>query len=525
VIPFLLFSNIAGAIADKVSKQKIIVWMKALEVAIIFLAFYVYAYQIVWGCYFCVFLLSLQSAIMSPPKYSIISELVDKDQIPKANSYITSYTYIAIILGTFMASFLTQVTGKNFLICLTVCLLAALIGFIASLNIPLTKAVGEKIIAKRAPFSQLKETLSICKKTPKLLMVVIGSAFFLFIGAFTQLNLIPFAIISLKMTEVGGGYLFLATSMGIAVGSIVSGKLCKKGVNLGVSSLAMLGMAILVFMLPITVSVLKIVIILGGIGFFGGLYQIPLESYMQTFCASEQRGKVVAASNFLSFCGVLLAPLSMALFEKGFGLTPSSGFLILGFVLVGASLFFLKSLLLPSVNLLSKGMLHKFYDIYYQDFPFSKKYEEQRVAIFIKGMKKRFVFLLLGETSHAHIFIIRKKAKKIDRFLSWIHEVDALSLEDGFSANDVREKLSGLLTKVRPIFILEKNVELKDVDCFMQSLKNEYHYHVRAMDLVNRTHFKPCVEHIFQKTALVFSFKYITNKAPIKGKKEQTSIV
>ena len=373
VLPFLLFSNIAGAIADRISKQKIIVWMKALEIVIIGLGYYVYANQLVWGCYGCVFLLSLQSAIMSPPKYSIISELVKRDQIPKANSYVTSYTYLAIIFGTFMASFLTQITDRNFLLSLSVCMIASIIGFIASLNIPLTKAVGEKIIAKRAPFSQLKETLQMCAKTPKLLLVVIGSAFFLFIGAFTQLNLIPFAMTSLGMSEVGGGYLFLATSFGIAFGSILSGKLCKKEVHLGVPVFAMVVMAILVFMIPMSGSILMITCVLGGIGLFGGLYQIPLESYMQTFCASEQRGKVIAAGNFLSFAGVLLAPLSMALFEKGFGLTPASGFVMMGFILTGASLFLLKSLFIPFINFLSKGILHKFYDLYYQDFPFAKK--------------------------------------------------------------------------------------------------------------------------------------------------------
>ncbi len=245
---------------------------------------------------------------------------------------------------------------------------------------------------------------------------------------------------------------------------------------------------------------------------------------MQTFCASEQRGKVVAAGNFLSFCGVLLAPLSMALFEKGFGLTPASGFLILGFVLIGASVFFLKSLFLPAINLLSKGFLHKFYNLYYQDFPFSKKYEEQRVAIVSKGMKKRFLFLLLGETLGGHIFIVRKKSKKMDRFISWINEVDTLSLEDGFSANDVREKMSGLLTKVRPIFILDKDVDFSHMDPFLGRFKAEYHYHVREMELVNRVHFKPCVEHIFQKTALVFSFKYVKQQSSFRAKKQETLV-
>lgn len=509
VLPFLLFSNLAGAIADRISKQKMIVWMKALEVVIIAIGYYVYAHQIVWGCYLCIFLLSLQSAIMSPAKYGIISELVDKEQIAKANSYVTSYTYLAIIFGTFMASFLTQITGRNFILSLSVCMIAAVVGFIASLNIPKTKAIGAKLAANRAPFGQLRETLAMCKKTPKLLFVVIGSAFFLFIGAFLQLNLIPFAMISLGMTEVGGGYLFLGTSLGIALGSLISGKLCKKGVHLGVSAFSMIAMAILVFMIPMFSSIFMVVGILACIGLFGGLYQIPLESYMQTFCAPEKRGKVIAAGNFLSFAGVLLAPISMAVFDKVLGVSPATGFVMLGAILTGASIFFVKTLSVPLMNFVSKISFHKLYDIYYRDFPFAKKYEEQRVAIFIKGMKKRFIFLLFGETMHGHVFIVRWEPKKIDKALSWLTGIDVLHLNNDVTAEEVRGKIKGLLTKTRPMFILTDGVSVRDVKSLAAGLKKEYHYHTKNMSLVKQVHFGPSLEHLWQKTSLVFAFSCI----------------
>ncbi len=516
VLPFLLFSNIAGAIADRVSKQKIIIWMKALEVVIIGLGYFAYASETVWACYLCVFLHSLQSAVNSPPKYSIILELVSKENISKANSYITSCTYIAIILGTFMASFLTQITGRNFILSLGVGMLAAIIGFIASLNIPKTRAVGAKINARQAPFVQLIETLQMCKKTPKLLMVVMGAAFFLFIGVFTQLNLIPFAMSSLGMTEVGGGYLFLGTSFGIALGSIVSGKLCKKGVHLGISAFGMIGMTFCVFLIPIFSSSIAMVFAsLCAIGLFGGLYQIPLDTYMQMHCPSEKRGKVVAAANFLSFTGVLLAPISMMIFDKVLYLSAAAGFVMLGVMLIFASVFFVKSLFGPLLNILSKITVHNIYNIYYQDFPFAKKYEEQRVAIFIKGMKKRFIFLLFGETMHGHLFIVRKEVKRFDKILSYINDLDILYLNKGISANMVREKISGLLTKTRPIFILDEDVQLDDLAELIIGLKRDYYFHTKEMELVNRTHFSSSLQHIWQKAGLVFSFKCIKKDNPL----------
>ncbi len=46
-------------------------------------------------------------------------------------------------------------------------------------------------------------------------MAVLGSSFFLFLGAFVQLNIIPFAMESLHLTDIQGGYLFLLTAIGI----------------------------------------------------------------------------------------------------------------------------------------------------------------------------------------------------------------------------------------------------------------------------------------------------------------------
>ena len=158
-------------------------------------------------------------------------------------------------------------------------------------------------------------------------------------------------------------------------------------------------------------------------------------------------------------------------------------------------------------------------------FLLQKKYEEQRVAVFIKGMKKRCIFLFLGESMHAHVFFVRKKSKKIDKIYSKINGLNALSLEDGFTAKQVREKLSGLLTKTRPIFILDDEVNMSDLNVFIEDLKKEYLYHVKEMGLVNRVHFRPCMQHIWQKTVLVISFKSIKKIHLQEPKKPEVQLI
>jgi acyl-[acyl-carrier-protein]-phospholipid O-acyltransferase/long-chain-fatty-acid--[acyl-carrier-protein] ligase len=49
------------------------------------------------------------------------------------------------------------------------------------------------------------------------------------------------------------------------------------------------------------------------LGFFGGLFDVPLAAYMQHYSPKESRGSILAASNFLTFSGVLLVALAFGL--------------------------------------------------------------------------------------------------------------------------------------------------------------------------------------------------------------------
>ena len=144
VIPFLLFSALSGTLADRFSKRDIIVTTKILELVIMGLAVCAFAFQSVWGSYAILFLLATQSAIFGPSKYGIVPELVSTEKISKANGLMTSFTFLAIILGTFLASFLIQITGRNFIICVIFCTFIALVGLVTSFCIEPTPPSGSE---------------------------------------------------------------------------------------------------------------------------------------------------------------------------------------------------------------------------------------------------------------------------------------------------------------------------------------------------------------------------------------------
>ncbi|OGN57584.1 MAG: hypothetical protein A3C42_02825 [Chlamydiae bacterium RIFCSPHIGHO2_02_FULL_45_9] len=327
VIPFLLFSSGAGVVADRISKRTIIVFTKAFEVCI--MLFGMLAISLRWevGVYTALFLMATQSAIFGPSKYGIIPELVETKMVSKANGSLTSFTYLAIILETFLASFLTDISGKNFVLEASVCVLIAGIGLMASFGINRTTPQNSSKKVNPVFLYEIYQTLKFSWKIPHLLPMIYGSSFFLFIGAFTQLNIIPFAMQSLGLSEVGGGYLFLPTAVGIAIGAVLSGLLSKDRVEPGISCICGFFIALFFFLLYCFAwSLTMTLILLGLLGVFGGAYLIPFDSFLQLNSPKEKRGQVIAAANFFSFIGVLMASFALYLISEKLGFSAASGF-------------------------------------------------------------------------------------------------------------------------------------------------------------------------------------------------------
>ena len=342
VMPFLLFSATSGTMADRFSKRNIIVLTKVLELITMALGVLAFAFQSKFGSYSILFLMATQSAIFGPSKYGIVPELVTQERITKANGLMTSFTFLAIIIGTFLASFILEVSGRNFILAALICTGIALAGLLTSFCIEYTQPSGSSRKINAWFLLEIYNSLKIAKKEPSLITAVCGSAFFLFVASFTQLNMIPFAVQSLDLSDVQGGYLFLFTAVGIGTGSVLASKLSGNHVELGLVPLSAIGISITMMLLDIfsgeLFAVLPLVIILG---LFGGIYMIPLDSFIQVASPNNYRGQIVAATNFLSFFGVLCASGFLYLLTEVFGLNADKGFAFMGyltfFVMLGLS--------------------------------------------------------------------------------------------------------------------------------------------------------------------------------------------
>ena len=331
VLPFILLSSNAGIFADRYSKTSIIIGTRIAELLAILFGMIAFSMKSMTLSFLSLFLLATHSAIFGPCKFGIVPEIVPKESLSKANGILTSFSYIAIVVGTFLASFLAYLTDRNFIIALVFCALFSLISIYSSFKIQKTPPAGSQKKASLFFVKDLIQNLHIIRQEPSLLSAVLGSAFFLFVGSYVQLNIIPFALKVLHVSDVEGGYMFLLTAFGIGVGSLLAGKLSGKSVEFGLVPLGGLGMSICCFLVDYySGSITAVLVLLFMIGFFGGLYLVPLDAYIQVASPKTHRGQVVATGNVLGFLGVLLSACAMYVISDVIGLEPDKGFTIVG---------------------------------------------------------------------------------------------------------------------------------------------------------------------------------------------------
>lgn len=350
VLPFLLFSAAAGVLADRLSKRTVIVSAKFAELAAMLLGCAAFLFASEIGLYAVLFLMAAQSAFFGPSKYGIVPELVGRERLSQANGYLQAFTYLAIILGTALAPFLSRMTGGNYTHAGVVCVALAGVGILAGLPIRRTPSAGS---GKRLSWFFLREiwqTMYRVRRDRYLVMAVWASAYFSMIGAFAQLNLIPYAIQSLGLDKEAGSYLFLMAAVGIGLGALLAGRLSGRNVELGIVPLGAFGLAVSALALgwlPFGLGGARAAAF--GMGFSAGLFVVPVEAWIQFRAPPAQRGSVLAASSFLSWVGVALAAALIFLLGSALELDARVGFAVIGImtlVLTAGTLFLLPDFLL-----------------------------------------------------------------------------------------------------------------------------------------------------------------------------------
>jgi acyl-[acyl-carrier-protein]-phospholipid O-acyltransferase/long-chain-fatty-acid--[acyl-carrier-protein] ligase len=280
-------------------------------------------------------LMGTQSALFGPSKLGCIPELVREDRLQSANGWIGLSTIAAIMAGTVLGSYLyawTGPTGQSQLWISAVMLLnVAGAGLITSLLIrPLPVANPNRSFPQN-PVQQTGRDLSLLFGHAGLKWVGLAIAFFWGVGSLFQLNVDTFATMELGVPQQRVGPLLAALCLGIGFGSAAAGVISRGRTELGIVPLAAAGMAgTSAALYYCNQSYTMTAAVLFVLGVFGGLFDIPLDTYLQHKSPPERRGSMLAASNFITFAAMLAVSGVFTVLSDNLGLSAREIFVFAG---------------------------------------------------------------------------------------------------------------------------------------------------------------------------------------------------
>ena len=102
ILPFFLFSPLAGQIADKNEKSALIRKIKAIEIGIMIIGVIGLYLNSIPVLLTVLFLMGTQSTFFGPIKYSILPQHLKSDELMGGNAMVEGGTFLAILLGTIL---------------------------------------------------------------------------------------------------------------------------------------------------------------------------------------------------------------------------------------------------------------------------------------------------------------------------------------------------------------------------------------------------------------------------------------
>ncbi len=357
MLPYFLFSALAGQLADKHDKAMLARWIKLFDLlAMVFGA---------WSLWMdnpflhltVLFLAGTTAAFFGPIKYGVLPQYLKKEELIGGNALIELGTFVTILLGTMFGGFLVlQDYGKPVLAG-TIIVLAVIAWGMSFLMPP---APGDKSIVFdwNVPRQTMK-LLGYARERDDVFWAVIGASWFWFLGA-AILAQFPVFTKDVLLANDTVANIFIATfTIGIGAGSLLTTTLLKGDVSPRYVPVASIMMTVFLFDLYFAAGAVnrnfagtsfnmvetffshwsgwRVGVDLFFIAFFGGIYAVPLNAIMQHRSNPSRRSRVIAANNVMNAIFMIMSALAAATLLRV--MSAQGFFLLLGIANAGAAIW------------------------------------------------------------------------------------------------------------------------------------------------------------------------------------------
>ncbi|MFK4001110.1 MFS transporter [Psychrobacter namhaensis] len=351
ILPYFLFSALAGQIADKFEKSKLTQFIKLLELIIMAIAAVGFVFEWYGLLFVALFLMGTHSTFFGPIKYAYLPQAMKEDELVGANGLFQMGTSLAILLGMIIAGVLTQLSQSLYWISATV-LIIAVLGYLAARYIPMMPAVQPHLKINWNIITTSLTTIRYLYSLPFLFFVILGNSWFWFYGATFLTQTPEFSKVILHGDESVVIFLLTLFSVGVSIGSLLCKSLTKNQVSLRLLPFGIAGLSIFAIDLYFSLSGLNIDVnnttLLGVgelfamnsswrvfadlffLGFSGGLYIVPLYASMQAYAPRSHRARIVGANNIFNAIFMVTSAIFAIVVLNTLGLTLPQLFLVTG---------------------------------------------------------------------------------------------------------------------------------------------------------------------------------------------------
>ena len=167
------------------------------------------------------------------------------------------------------------------------------------------------------------ESRKVLRDDPPLLTAIIASSVFWLVSGIAIQAVNSLGLVQLGLSKTQTSIMTGIIAMGIAIGSVIAGKMCHGRPDRRVVQIGLWGL--FVFMLVIAVSrpggahllgftgSLPVLVVLGV---SAGMFAIPVQVFIQTRPPDGLKGRMIAVMNQLNFIAIMLSGVVYALFDE-----------------------------------------------------------------------------------------------------------------------------------------------------------------------------------------------------------------
>ncbi|HEX6398505.1 MAG TPA: MFS transporter, partial [Steroidobacteraceae bacterium] len=348
ILPFFLFSAIAGQLADKYEKSRLIRQTRLVEVLLMLGAAAALYFGHLPSLFTLIFLLGVLATIFGPLKYSLMPQHLRQSELVGGNALVDSGTFVAILVGTISGGLLVPTSAGQAAagssqanIAAAIAMVVVAVGtYLSARFIPRAEATDPDLEVNFNPFTASWEVIRFASRTRAIFLSLLGISWFWLVGALILAQLPAYS------KEVLGGdktvftLLLAAFSIGTALGSLACERLSGHKVEIGLVPLGSIGMTVclidLYFEHPqahaagaglmswtqfLAAGGWDVALDCAPIGLFGGLFIVPLYALILSRSAESHRARIIACNNILNAGFMVLASvLAIGWFALGFSI-------------------------------------------------------------------------------------------------------------------------------------------------------------------------------------------------------------